>query len=74
MGHDHRGRSQRSGAGGHDSPMTRLVWGRGQGHEGGGRGASGKMRNGVAHRGGRASVRCTGRGRHGGIPTAEDGS
>jgi hypothetical protein len=36
---------------------TRLPRGRGQGHEGGGRGAPGKMRNGAAHRGGRASVR-----------------
>jgi hypothetical protein len=38
------------------SPAARLPWGRGRGHEGGGRGAPGKVGNGVAHRGGRASV------------------
>jgi hypothetical protein len=52
-GHGHRGRSLRDGAGGHSLPMAPLLWGRGQGHEGGGRGVPGKMCNDVAHRGGR---------------------
>jgi hypothetical protein len=37
-------------------PMAPLLWGQGQGHEGGGRGAPGKMSNGAAHRGGGAMV------------------
>jgi hypothetical protein len=39
---------------------ARFPQGRGQGHEGGGRGKPGNMRNDVAHRGGRPSVRWRG--------------
>jgi hypothetical protein len=48
------------GAGNNGSPMAHLPWGQGQGHEGSGRGAPCKMRNGATHRGGRASVRWRG--------------
>jgi hypothetical protein len=41
-------------------PTAPLLLGRGQGYEGGGRGALGKMSNDAAHRGGRSSVRWRG--------------
>jgi hypothetical protein len=59
-GRGHRGRSRRGGAGGHGLPTAPFLRGRGQAHEGGGRGASGKMSNDAAHRGGRVSVRWQG--------------
>jgi hypothetical protein len=60
MGHGQRGRSQRGGAGGHGSPTAPLLRGRGQGHEGGGRGGPGKRNNGAAQGEGRASMRWQG--------------
>jgi hypothetical protein len=60
MGRGHRSRSWHGGAGGHGSPTAPLLRGRGQEHEGGGRGAPGKMSNDAAHRGGQASVRLRG--------------
>jgi hypothetical protein len=47
---------RRGGASADGSPAAHLPLGQGRGHEGGGRGAPGKVGNGVAHRGGRASV------------------
>jgi hypothetical protein len=52
-----RGTTGHGGTGGHGSPTDPLLRGRGQGHEGGGRVAPGKMSNGMAHRRGRASLR-----------------
>jgi hypothetical protein len=55
-GRGHRGQSRRGGADDHGSPTAPLLWGRGQGHEGGGTGAPGKRNNGATHRRGRALV------------------
>jgi hypothetical protein len=44
------------GADVHGSPAAHVLQGRGQGHEGGGGGASGKVGSGAAHRIGRAPV------------------
>jgi hypothetical protein len=56
-GHSHRGQSRRGVAGGQGSPMAPLWCGQWHGHEDGERSTPGKKNVGVAHRGGRTSVR-----------------
>jgi hypothetical protein len=63
---------RRDGASAEGSPVVCLPWGRGRGHEGGGRGAPSKVEKGAAHRGGRSVGGAAGRDRCDGVPTARE--